>query len=294
MAVERIADDGCSLLLPRRSLADCIFAAVVRDTRGLALAPDQRVNYFPAAPFCAISLFFEGQSIMVTDQSLSGGCAASSEPLPPEVFSGPHGAPSVSMNPGPVHVMSIGLYPEAVQELTGIDIGRWRDRIVPAETVLPPSLLASCRAARAAGSATEAFERFQDGLDPMWRSTRPKMGAPSLWLHDWSHHLLRKAATTGVGRSLRQIERRMRTWTGQSGRDLASLGRLEVAFAAVTPNLADDREDWSQLAVASGFSDQSHFVREVRRSTGFSPAKLRQRIKVEPAFWYYRLIGEIY
>jgi len=289
MAVERTADDGCRLLLPRRSLADCIFAAIVRDTRGLALAPEERVNYFPAVPFCSIGLFFEGQSIMVTAEGRT-----TSEPLPPEVFAGPHGMPTISMNPGPVHAMSIGFYPEAVRRLTGLDIGRCRDRIVPADAVLPPPLFALCRAARDAGSAIEAFERLQDGLDPMWRSARPRRGATSLWLRDWSHHLLQKAATSGVGRSLRQIERRMKAWTGQSRRDLATLARLEVAFASVMRKMADDKEDWARLAAESGFSDQSHFVREVRRSTGFPPARLRERIRSEPPFWYYRLIGEIY
>jgi AraC-like DNA-binding protein len=48
----------------------------------------------------------------------------------------------------------------------------------------------------------------------------------------------------------------------------------------------------AQLALEAGYADQSHMGRAVRRATGFSPARLNQRIRTEPAFWYYRLAGE--
>ncbi len=288
------ADEGCSLLLPRRSLSGCIFAAIVRDTRGVPLTPQERVNYFPAAPFCAVSLFFEGQSHMAKDWSPAGIREAMPEPLPNLVFSGPQGGPTVSINPGPVHAMFVGLYPEAIQALLDIDIGRWRDRIVPADAVFDTPLLTLLETTRSADSATDAFERLQDGLDPLWQSIRPRRKASPHWLTDWTHHLLQQAAISGVGRSLRQVERRMKTWTGQSRRDLANLVRLEVAFADAMQRMPDDKENWAELAAANGFSDQPHLVREVRRNTGFPPARLRERIKTDRAFWYYRLIGELY
>jgi AraC-like DNA-binding protein len=48
------------------------------------------------------------------------------------------------------------------------------------------------------------------------------------------------------------------------------------------------------LAAEAGYADQLHFGREVRRTTGFSPAQLRHRAKTEQAFWFYRLIGDLY
>lgn len=297
MAVRRDvagSEDACRMMLPRRSLAGCLYAAVVGDTRGLALTPEERLNYFPATPFCAVSLFFEGESIMATDWSPAGVRQAMARPLPALVFSGPQSGPRVSINPGPVHAMSIGLYPEAVRALLGTDIGGCRDRILPADAVLPPALRGLCEAALAVDDAADAFEMFQDGLEPIWRSVRPSGNAASRWLSDWTRHLSQRAATSGAGRSLRQIERRVKAWTGQSRRDLATLDRLEVAFAEMMRRMEDDGEDWAQLAAATGFSDQPHLVRTVRRATGFPPAQLRRRIKTDRAFWYYRLIGELY
>ena len=82
-------------------------------------------------------------------------------------------------------------------------------------------------------------------------------GAPSRWLADWAHHLLPRASTCGGGRSLRQIERRMKAGTGQSHRTLAALGRVEAAFADTMKRLADDTQDWARLALAAGFAGAS-------------------------------------
>lgn len=43
------------------------------------------------------------------------------------------------------------------------------------------------------------------------------------------------------------------------------------------------------LADASGYADQSHLCREVRRVTGFSPEELYRRIQEDEGFWSYRL-----
>lgn len=289
-----VVDEGCRTMLPRRSLAGCISAAVVGDTRGLALVPQERVNYFPATPFCAVSLFFEGQSIMAEDWGPAGVHGVMPRALPALVFSGPQGGPTVSVNPGPVHAMSIGFYPEAARELLGVDVAGCRDLVLPADAVLAPALLGLFEAARRTGDADQAFACIEDGLDPLWRSTGPRWNATSRWLSDWMRHLLLSAATSGAGQSLRQVERRMKSWTGQTRRDLATLDRLEGAFAEMMRRVADDRENWAELAFANGFSDQPHLVREVRRVTGLPPAQLRRRIRTDRAFWYYRLIGELY
>jgi len=57
--------------------------------------------------------------------------------------------------------------------------------------------------------------------------------------------------------------------------------------------IADDHEDWARLALDTGYSDQSHLVRQTKRATGFTPADLRQRIRTERPFWVYRLMGQL-
>ena len=48
-----------------------------------------------------------------------------------------------------------------------------------------------------------------------------------------------------------------------------------------------------QIALDNGFSDQSHFIRETRRITGFSPEALRHGFLHEEAFWIYRAWAQL-
>ena len=102
-----------------------------------------------------------------------------------------------------------------------------------------------------------------------------------------------RAAATGWGRSLRQSERRIKQWTGWSLRKLQGSARGEDAFFAVMEAMLEERLDWVQIAVDNGFSDQSHFIRETRRITGFSPEALRRGYLHEEAFWIYRAWAQL-
>jgi len=47
--------------------------------------------------------------------------------------------------------------------------------------------------------------------------------------------------------------------------------------------------DWAQIAVDTGYSDQSHMIRTTRRITGFTPEALGKGIQLQESFWAYRL-----
>lgn len=282
-------DDGCAILLPRSSLASCIFCAMVSDTRSLELSPENRVNYFPTNPFAGINLFFEGSGALIDDLGDGGQIAK----LPTIVFSGPQRQPRVSMNPGPVYDLWIGFYPEALHAIGGPSPEMYFDKSVDALTALAPHLARVLVGGLKLGRAEAAFEQLQDAIEPMWLAKSPDTGTISRRVADWARHLAMRAATTRSGRSVRQIERRFKSWTGQTQRELAMLQRSEELFRHMMARIDNDHEDWARLALDTGFSDQSHLVRQAKRATGFSPADLRKRIRTERPFWVYRLIGQL-
>lgn len=47
----------------------------------------------------------------------------------------------------------------------------------------------------------------------------------------------------------------------------------------------------AEAALAAGYADQSHMGRDIRRLTGFSPARIGILIATEEAFWCYRLLA---
>ena len=120
------------LLLPRADLASLIFAAIIRDTQDAGLDDGERFNHFPASPLCSAT-FVRNGSLYLSD----GRGTIAATPLPEIFVAGPFSRPLTSWSPDGVSVMTIGLYPDALRALSGIDPGSIRGRILALDA-LPP------------------------------------------------------------------------------------------------------------------------------------------------------------
>jgi AraC-like DNA-binding protein len=217
--------------------------------------------------------------------------------LPKLAFLGPQLGPLVSWNPGETYAMTIAFYPDALSAMTGLDLSPFAGRMVPAEEVLPQPMLKPCRDlfdAIGREAAERAFSVLEDSIETLWTGTRPAGTRPMRSIEDWSRTLVRRAALTDLGRSTRQIARRVKSWTGASQRDLHGLGHTEQLYARWHEATKDGDVDWAGLAAASGFADQPHMIRQMRRHTGFTPEQLRQSARDDEAFWGYRLLGQYF
>ncbi|TXT37611.1 MAG: araC family transcriptional regulator [Comamonadaceae bacterium] len=281
---------------PRLSLSACVRGVMGRNTLGVELSEAQRFNYFPATPLCSLSWWFEGSSELLTaGVPVSQSSLDSPRDRLPEgcLFGGPRTQPTVSWNPGPVHSITLLLMPDALHQLTGIDPRPWCSGLVAASQVLPPTWLAMCDAVQAASDDDTRVQLMQDFLDPLWQAARPHQAPGIQRYHDWADGLALRAATSGLGRSLRQVERRIKQWSGQPLRELRGLGRAEQAFYEAMAAQERGELSWTDVAADSGYADQSHLCRETRRVTGFTPEALRQRMAEDEGFWSYRLWGGV-
>jgi AraC-like DNA-binding protein len=278
------------LWLPRASLASCVRGVMARSTLGLALPDAQRFNHFPAGPLCSLSWWFEGCGELLPRGAAARLDTPRAAPLPRMVFSGPQTGPVVSWNPASAHGMMLLLMPDALHRMTGIDIATWVDRFADPREALPAAWVEMAEAVLAAPDDDARVECMQDFLDPLWQAVRPRLPMQVHHYQDWAQALAQRAATSGAGRSLRQVERRIKQWAGLPMRELRGVGRAEQAFfqglAAAEEGL---RPRWTDVAQASGYADQSHLCRETRRITGFSPDELYRRIAEDECFWSYRL-----
>lgn len=271
------------LWLPRVSLSACVRGVMGRDTRGVLLNEAQRLSYFPASPLCTLSWRFEGEVESVP----FGEPQAQGMHMPGRfVFGGPYRGPSLWRNPGPAHSMMLLLLPDALHRLIGLEADQWVDRFADAAQVLPPDWIAMCEAVQAAADDDIRIQLIEDFLDPRWQAVRPQMALAGHRYQDWAQGLALRAATSHPGRSLRQMERRIKQWAGQSMRELRGIARAEQAFLEVA---ASPRPDWAEVAMSGGYADQSHLCRETRRVTGFSPAELYRLVAENESFWAYRL-----
>lgn len=269
-------------------MGGCIFAAVERDTRGATLSDAQRFNYYPATPLAMISWIFEGEVHMVADAQAGSGHGRLDSALPRLVFSGPQRQPCASWSPGPVHALSVAFYPDALAQLIGKPIEPFIDTILPAAEVLEAALLASSEAIFEQAAAPALFGEIEARLHPFWAGVHGRSPAPLVG--EWLRTLATRAAFSKTGCGARQLQRRIKSWAGQSYRDLQIYARVETAFVQSGAPGCAAADNLAELALCAGFADQSHMGREVRRVTGIPPGRFRQLIDTEEAFWFYRLI----
>ena len=276
--------------IPSPALGACVLAGIERDTRGCMLDDAERFNYYPATPMAVISWIFEGTLHMVEERG-PRPWPRLGPALPRLVLSGPQRSPSVSWSPGAVHALSVGFYPEALSRLIGLPIEPYLDQHLPLETVAPPPLLQTCQAILDAAD-DQPFTTLEDNFQSLWRE--PDGASPAPYLSDWVRSLATRAAHSTAGKSLRQLQRRVRDWTGQSYRDLQLFIRVEEAFIRSIDVHDSGAPDLAAIAADAGFADQSHMGRKIRQVTGMSPACFGERLANDEAFWYYRLIaGEL-
>lgn len=279
------------LLLPHLDLASCIFSGVERDTRGASLSDAERFNYYPATPMALISWICEGELHMVEERG-PGSSATLGPALPRLVFSGPQSRPSASWSPGPVHALSVAFYPEAMRRLPGAGIEPFINRIVPLEEAASGPLLNACRLLLEKEKGADPFQHFEAMLKPLWRDPQRSSAAPRMG--DWVRSLTTRVAFSKAGVGMRQMQRRIKGWTGQSHRDLQLFARVEEVMIRAGEHRTENSLDLAGLAGEAGFADQSHMGREVRRVTGLSPARLNHLMAHDEAFWFYRLIEGYY
>ena len=284
------------IMWPRPAVAGCVFCTLVRDTRGCTLDQAQRFNFFPASPLCSVAFVFAGE-FHVIDRPDEMERPWTGAKMPDFAVSGPQLKPLITWNPGETHAIVITFYPDAFSAMTGLDISPFTGRAVPAEEALPPPILGPCRDFFATASR-EGIERslaiLEERIETLWAEMRPAEAKPVRWIENWRKSLVQRAAQTGSGRSSRQIARRVKSWTGVNERDLQGLGHTEQLYAKLHAALEEGDIDWAGLAAASGFADQAHMIRQMRRHTGFTPEQLRQSAASDEAFWGYRLLGQYF
>lgn len=101
-------------------------------------------------------------------------------------------------------------------------------------------------------------------MKPLWQDARQAAGI--VGIRSWLISLTARGTRTPLGVGLRQVQRRIKSLTGQSQRDLELYARIEDAFAYAVCHA----QDLASIAANTGYSDQSHLGREVKRVTGLS------------------------
>ena len=273
------------LIAPRTALASCVRAILVRDTTRCApLPPAQRLNRFPAAPMCSIIWTVAGDV-----EAAAPGLSLPDVRMPPALFGGPRSYPLVSYNPGPVHSFVVMLYPAALHALTGVSMDALLDQFRPLDALFDADWLALSDAVLAAPDDEARIGLVEAFLAPRWQAARKGSDVSAGAVQDWVRRLGVQAASTGLARSARHIERRIKAWAGQPMRTLRRMRRAEQLFLDERGAILQGKVSWSDIAASGGYADQAHFCRETREITGLSPTELARAMKEDESYWIYRI-----
>jgi AraC-like DNA-binding protein len=261
---------------------------VCRDLRGVTLSDAQRLSHFPASPMVCLSWYADMQAGLVEP---GGGWQPFGAGV---ILSGSQTAPTASWarHAGRGGMVCFNL--DVAQQLFGSDLLQVQDRFAAALDVLDPSWAALCQDLLAAGDDGQVLQALQHHLAPRWRAVqgRGSQEAASLREHGryWVAWLGRQALHWQGSLGPRQVERRIKQFSGRSLRQWQGLVRTEGLFHAARQRHEQGLAlDWSALALDQGFSDQAHMCRAVRQITGFSPTEFARRFEHDESFWMYRL-----
>lgn len=277
-----------ALIAPHPALAQCVRAFVSRSTLDAQLSDDERCNRFPPAPTCAITWFLRGSYAQV---QLGGKPMSGSLPWP-VIFNGPRTQASVSVNPGEVQAFIMLILPDALQALTGLDIASHVDHYSAPTEVFDAdwqTLLAAVGHAPDDESRVQLIESF---LLPRWQALNMPLNVPFAAtggaFRQWASKLADRASSHAEGRSDRQIDRRIKRWTGLPLRQLRGIGRAEDTLFRARDALAAKELHWAHIAAETGYADQSHLSREMHRIGGLHPNQL-QRAMAHESYWLYQI-----
>jgi hypothetical protein len=141
------------------------------------------------------------------------------------VLSGPQTGPTCSWCPTQTHGMMVLFLPNALHLMTRLAPAHLTDRMVDAFAVLPADWLRMCQQVQEAPEDGQRMQRVENFLEPRglaqpWRTQR---------FNDGLTHLAHRAAVSASGRSLRELERRVKHWAGLPLRELRGMGRAGLS-----------------------------------------------------------------
>lgn len=254
----------------------------VRDTRGCDLDERQRLNRFPANPYCCITWLLEGEVALIAQ-----GGAARSQVLPRQFVHGCQTRPCESRNLGERHSFCAVFYPDAFHVLFGVDLEAIQDAFVDAADVLPPHALRLLREVAQAPGDDERRRILEAFLAE--HATRLG-GSPWTRLRRLGVNVTLRLAGRLMGVGPRQVQRLARREGGLSVPGLSRLWRGERSLRQARERRARGQAiDWATHAVDAGYADQSHFVRDCKQISGRTPTQIARQAPHDEADWIYRL-----
>ena len=190
------------------------------------------------------------------------------------LFAGQMRSPVFLSAPDATDVIGVRFRPCGAAAFLTPPPGEFLDQVVDVDLVGEAWLTDLMRAAQDAASADAAIGVIERGLTARLADPPPGFFAASaavdrLMARRGDAPIEQIAGETGLSR--RQLERVFRDHVGLPPKQLARILRFQATYAAL-----GEPPDWIDVALAHGYADQPHLIREFRSLAGNSPTQLLQ------------------
>lgn len=271
------------LVPPSPVLANCVRGYVSHHSPKKSQPAKGQHTHWPAALTCAITWFIDERN------------RRSAQPV---LFTGPRTQALVHEGPKSAQSFVVLLMPDALRAMAKLDLTQHVNRFSGLAESFDAAWRRMAQAVQDAPNDARRIALIEEFLEPRWRAvceqTETQVRRTQERWHDWLKNLSDRAQEQGVGRSMRQAQRRVKDWAGLSLRQMQGVARVESALAQLreyvtNAQLRKHPLDWARIAFDNGFADQSHLCREIRRASGLSPTQLHKAVDQDEGFWLYRL-----
>jgi AraC-like DNA-binding protein len=248
--------------------------------------PDVTLNFFVTCAPCIVFQHRDGRSA-ITRRITGGGDQACHGSHPTSFIRGPITRPFQYITDGAPTAIGVELKPLALNALLGIDVAGLTDGVVELNAFSRDNLderLLNADGRRDQIAVLTQFlvakigtSRHNDSLVAQsLRLIRGKVG--SIHVHDLFTH---------ANVSERQFERRFARATGVPASFYLKVWRFQEAVRLMK---AGQFERLSDIAYDLGYADQSHFIKDTREFTGYTPTRLSRALEECAAMTRYRTL----
>ena len=187
---------------------------------------------------------------------------------------GMHDAFALVEAAGPTLGVQVDLTPVGARKLLGVPMHELANRVVPLDDLLGPEAAALRERLGEARAWRDRFAIIDAALDRRLANaagTSPGVGWAWAQLEAGAGRVSIGALAAELGWSRKRLVARFRDDVGLTPKTAARVLRFQALLARLRSR---PTPGWAELALACGYFDQSHLVRDVRRFSGRTPTEL--------------------
>ena len=193
------------------------------------------------------------------------------------VVSGPYSRPFMSDAPEERAILGVHFKPGGAVALLGIPALEFRDSHVDLKTIWGPAASTLRERLCALSGPADRYRLLEQALMQRLVTNPSGHGAVRIAL-DVLMRTHGQAKTRDIARAADLSQRRLiELFANEVGLTPKLFARIRRLQYAVSRSQAAATTDWAQLAIACGYFDQSHLIRDFTAFTGVSPADYRRR-----------------